>query len=256
MAIRFRCCECSKLLSIGTRKAGTATPCPVCGTSQVVPTTSAVSRRSYPMASPAPQSRAFPVFSLGVGVLIILGSLAGIHALRQQSAAHSPEAAPIAREPSHIIPVEQQILAAVKLSPHPAALSPAKLVPTEPVAEAKLAETPANPAPIEIVQSDTKPEPAAKPVGQIAKDEQPVEAKQAVEEDVCPKCGPNEPKPARPDKGIQIAEESPRQTDRETFGTAVEFARNPVEAGKLAREERKLSFLLHVSGNFEDAGFT
>ena len=43
---------------------------------------------------------------------------------------------------------------------------------------------------------------------------------------------------------------------RETFGTAVKFARNPVEAALGAVRERKLTFLLHVSGNFEDAGFT
>jgi hypothetical protein len=44
--------------------------------------------------------------------------------------------------------------------------------------------------------------------------------------------------------------------DRETFGTAVEFVRNPQEAARLAAAERKLTFVLHVSGNFEDAGFT
>jgi hypothetical protein len=42
----------------------------------------------------------------------------------------------------------------------------------------------------------------------------------------------------------------------ETFGTAVEFARNPVEAARIAAEQRKLTFLLHVSGNFEEARFT
>jgi hypothetical protein len=42
----------------------------------------------------------------------------------------------------------------------------------------------------------------------------------------------------------------------ETFGTAVEFVRNPREAARLAAAQDKLTFLLHVSGNFEDAGFT
>lgn len=42
----------------------------------------------------------------------------------------------------------------------------------------------------------------------------------------------------------------------ETFGTRVEFVRNPKVAAKIAREEGKLTFLLHVSGNFEDARFT
>jgi hypothetical protein len=43
---------------------------------------------------------------------------------------------------------------------------------------------------------------------------------------------------------------------RETFATAVQFVRNPAEAGRMASRERKLLFLLHVSGNFEDSGFT
>jgi hypothetical protein len=43
---------------------------------------------------------------------------------------------------------------------------------------------------------------------------------------------------------------------RETFGTAVAFARNPQQAAKDAGREDKLTFLLHVSGNFEDDRFT
>jgi hypothetical protein len=45
-------------------------------------------------------------------------------------------------------------------------------------------------------------------------------------------------------------------SDRETFGTAVEFVRNAQEAGRIADNQHKLTFLLHVSGNFEDSGFT
>jgi hypothetical protein len=40
------------------------------------------------------------------------------------------------------------------------------------------------------------------------------------------------------------------------FGTALEFARNPSEAAKIAKRQQKLTFLLHVSGNFEDDDFT
>ena len=43
---------------------------------------------------------------------------------------------------------------------------------------------------------------------------------------------------------------------RETFGTAVAFARNPLLALDSAARERKLAFVLHVSGNFEEARFT
>jgi hypothetical protein len=42
----------------------------------------------------------------------------------------------------------------------------------------------------------------------------------------------------------------------ENFGTTLHFARNPTEAARKARKERKLTFLLHVSGNFEDCRFT
>jgi hypothetical protein len=47
-----------------------------------------------------------------------------------------------------------------------------------------------------------------------------------------------------------------KAADRETFGTAVPFARNPFEAARQATAERKLTFVLHVSGNFEEARFT
>lgn len=41
-----------------------------------------------------------------------------------------------------------------------------------------------------------------------------------------------------------------------THGTTVDFARSPVVAAKIAKREDKLLFLLHLSGNFEDDGFT
>lgn len=44
--------------------------------------------------------------------------------------------------------------------------------------------------------------------------------------------------------------------DREAFDTAVKFVRNPQEAARVAKDENKLTFLLHLSGNFEDPGFT
>ena len=39
-------------------------------------------------------------------------------------------------------------------------------------------------------------------------------------------------------------------------GTAVEFVESPVEAAKLAAKQKKLVLVLHVSGHFEDPGFT
>jgi hypothetical protein len=68
--------------------------------------------------------------------------------------------------------------------------------------------------------------------------------------------------PALPDvpfcdkDGCKIERPAGARPDRETFGTTVEFARNPLEAARAAGAERKLTFILHVSGNFEEARFT
>jgi hypothetical protein len=61
--------------------------------------------------------------------------------------------------------------------------------------------------------------------------------------------------PAAAPEGICLAgcQEPGRE---ETFGTAVAFVRNTTEAGRIADQQHKLLFLLHVSGNFEDTGFT
>jgi hypothetical protein len=42
----------------------------------------------------------------------------------------------------------------------------------------------------------------------------------------------------------------------ESYGTAIEFLSRPAEAARQALKEHKLLFLLHVSGNFEEAKFT
>jgi hypothetical protein len=44
--------------------------------------------------------------------------------------------------------------------------------------------------------------------------------------------------------------------ETETSVESVEFAKDPMEAARLAREEHKLMFVLHVSGNFEESKFT
>jgi hypothetical protein len=56
---------------------------------------------------------------------------------------------------------------------------------------------------------------------------------------------------ARPDDA------APRpRPEGDCFQTAVEFVRNPQEACRLANADDKLTFILHLSGNFEDPGFT
>jgi hypothetical protein len=42
----------------------------------------------------------------------------------------------------------------------------------------------------------------------------------------------------------------------ETYGTQVLFLNNPAAAREQAREEMKLVFVMHISGNFEDSCFT
>jgi hypothetical protein len=46
------------------------------------------------------------------------------------------------------------------------------------------------------------------------------------------------------------------QRVRESYGTAIEFLSQPTEAARQALHDNKLLFLLHVSGNFEEAKFT
>jgi hypothetical protein len=51
-------------------------------------------------------------------------------------------------------------------------------------------------------------------------------------------------------------DEQPVLPNFETHGTAVNFVRSPQVANRQAQLEDKLVFILHVSGNFEDPGFT
>jgi hypothetical protein len=45
-------------------------------------------------------------------------------------------------------------------------------------------------------------------------------------------------------------------TKTSCHGTAIEFVENPQEAARLATAQKKLVFVLHVSGYFEDPNFT
>jgi hypothetical protein len=61
--------------------------------------------------------------------------------------------------------------------------------------------------------------------------------------------------PARPVVPQPLAFNEPRPVGQ-TYGTRVTFLATPEEAMRVARSERKLVFVLHVSGNFEEACFT
>jgi hypothetical protein len=64
---------------------------------------------------------------------------------------------------------------------------------------------------------------------------------------------PPAPHPKREDgKGIRSAPANCRQT----FGTSVEFVSRPALAARQARDDQKLLYVLHLSGNFENDRFT
>jgi hypothetical protein len=69
------------------------------------------------------------------------------------------------------------------------------------------------------------------------------------------------PAVAAPARVVNPPAAAPRADDvppvaREAFGTTVGFVRNPAEAMRAAARERKLALVLHVSGSFDDPGFT
>jgi len=45
-------------------------------------------------------------------------------------------------------------------------------------------------------------------------------------------------------------------TTCQSHGTSIDFVETPKEAAALAKKAEKLVLVLHVSGNFEDPGFT
>lgn len=60
----------------------------------------------------------------------------------------------------------------------------------------------------------------------------------------------------RADKGQQGTSPGGKPERPECHGTSIEFVDTPVEAAKLAARQKKLVFVLHVSGYFEDPRFT
>jgi hypothetical protein len=66
---------------------------------------------------------------------------------------------------------------------------------------------------------------------------------------------PNRPEESVPSSAAQypITQSCSART---THGTTVNFLSTPTEAARKARKNNKLTFLLHISGNFEDTEFT
>ena len=119
--------------------------------------------------------------------------------------------------------------------------------------------TAASPA-VAVVAAGTSREPAvappaaAAPVEPAAPEPEPLPAQLPAEPVLTanPAAAPA-PVPA-PEAAAAPAEEAAPVCDR--FGTSVEFETNPVRAMKQAARTQKLLMVLHISGNFEDSGFT
>jgi hypothetical protein len=63
------------------------------------------------------------------------------------------------------------------------------------------------------------------------------------------------PLPPPPEKESESAAEGAAGAG-ETYGTNVLFLNNPAAAAESARRDKKLLFVMHISGNFEDSCFT
>jgi hypothetical protein len=65
-----------------------------------------------------------------------------------------------------------------------------------------------------------------------------------------------QPAPSAPAPPVLKPTEVAQETCGGTCGTSVAFLASPQQAARRAAEEGKVLFILHVSGNFEDPGFT
>ena len=97
--------------------------------------------------------------------------------------------------------------------------------------------------------------PAAQPVLQMVSQPAPAVSRPApaAPADPAPRPRPA-PAPAAPPR-LQAPVPVVRHPT-ESYGTQVDFLGIPEEAAEQARREKKLLFVLHVSGNFEDPHFT
>jgi hypothetical protein len=62
--------------------------------------------------------------------------------------------------------------------------------------------------------------------------------------------------PAPPPPAPQPPAQAEARPAGQTYGTRVSFLASPEEAMRVAQRERKLVFVLHISGNFEESCFT
>jgi hypothetical protein len=106
---------------------------------------------------------------------------------------------------------------------------------------------PANPAPTDEALSQPEVAPAVEPAA--ATEEAPPPAPPAPTRSL---TLPVQPLPRPPEDVVEASEACAGQT----YGTGVTFLSDPAEAGRRAGRSGKLLFVLHISGNFEEAQFT
>jgi hypothetical protein len=121
--------------------------------------------------------------------------------------------------------------------------------PEEAVASAPQQREEAAPEPSGPAPADESPAPSVAPA-----EVKPAPA--AAEQPVAPAETNPEPAPPVEVRGEEPAPAPPAPAKPAVPGCGVQFARSPAEAAKEAARDRKLTFILHISGNFEDAGFT
>jgi hypothetical protein len=107
-----------------------------------------------------------------------------------------------------------------------------------------------------------------KPAAEVVKKPSPVKPAQEVKETSQPQppkekapanpppVPPDDPKAQAPSLPATEFTHSDEPASCQNYGTQVAFVSNPAEAAQRALKEHKLLFLLHLSGNFEDAAFT
>ena len=127
-----------------------------------------------------------------------------------------------------------------------------------PVATIEVAAAPTPIAPLPAAAEEPEPTPMEppvllpKPMFTLLLETSPLLPTEdiVVPDPVKPIVPPAKPKPAWKEADLNV------YASCEQIGTNVLFVKNPVEAFKKAKDEKKLVFMVHLSGNLEDKEFT
>jgi hypothetical protein len=103
----------------------------------------------------------------------------------------------------------------------------------------------------EVVASGKPDAPKASPAKVVVPEKAP-------EEPLAWSFSPPTPEPRQEAKAKPREKPAAEEKDApcETYGTSVKFAPSQAQAAREARKGKKLLFVMHISGNFEDAKFT